>query len=60
MTLTVEASVRTRQSFLIAIIPMDVEPAETVHTLKLAEAVERHFAGTGHKLEKLGSLFFVE
>ena len=41
---------RARQSVFIAIIPMDVESAEAVHTLKLAKAIERHFAGTGDEL----------
>lgn len=48
--LTIEASMRARQSILIAVIPVDVESAKAIHTLKLAEAVERHFAGTGNEL----------
>ena len=48
--LTIEASMRARQSVLIAIIPVDIEPAKAIHTLKLAKAIERHFAGTCNKL----------
>ena len=29
---------------------MNVESAETIHTLKLAKAVKRHLAGTGDEL----------
>jgi len=39
---------------------MDVEPAESIHTLELLEAVEWYFAGTRHELEQLGCLFLVE
>lgn len=39
---------------------MDVESTKPVHTLELAEAVERYFAGSGNELKKLGSLFLVE
>ena len=48
--LTIEASMRARQSVLIAVIAMDVESAKAIHTFKLAEAVERHFAGTRNEL----------
>ena len=50
IVLTIEASMRARQSVLVAIITMDVESAEAIHTLKLAKAVKRHFAGTGNEL----------
>jgi len=39
---------------------MNIEPAETVHTLKLAETVKRHFGCTGHELQKLGTFFLIE
>jgi len=58
--LTIEACMRARQSVLVAIIPMNIEPAETVHTLKLAETVKRHFGCTGHELQKLGTFFLIE
>lgn len=39
---------------------MDIEPAEPVHTLELAEAIQWDFAGTGHELEELSTTFLVE
>ena len=48
--LTIEASMRARQSVLITVVPVDVESAKAIHTLKLAKTVERHFAGTCNKL----------
>lgn len=39
---------------------MDVEFAHAVHTLQLLEAVERNLTRTGHELQQLGPLFFVE
>ena len=48
--LTIEASMRARQSVLIAVIPVDIESAKAVHALKLAKAIERHFARTCNKL----------
>lgn len=39
---------------------MDVESAETIHSLELAKAVERYFGCTSDKLQELGSLFLVE
>ncbi len=58
--LTVEARVRARQSILIAVIPVNVEPAEAIHSFKLAEAVKRHFASTCNELQKLGPFFLVK
>lgn len=48
--LTIEASMRARQPVLVAVIPMYVEPAKAIHTLKLAKAVERDFASTRNEL----------
>lgn len=48
--LTIEASMRARQSVLIPVITMNVESAKAIHTLELAKAVERHFAGTCNEL----------
>ena len=48
--LTIEASMRARQSVLVAVIAMDVESTKAIHTLKLAKAVQRHFAGTCNEL----------
>ena len=48
--LTIEASMRARQSVLIAVIAMDVESTKAVHTFKLTKAVKRHFAGTRNEL----------
>lgn len=39
---------------------MNIESAEPVHTLKLPEAIEWHFAGTRNELQKLGPFFLVE
>lgn len=47
----VETGVRGWQAVLVTVIAMDVEPAETVHALKLLEAVEGHFAGTSDELQ---------
>ncbi len=57
--LTVEAGMRARKSILVAIITMDVEPTEAIHALKLLEAVERYLAGSGNKLQQLGTLLLV-
>jgi hypothetical protein len=51
--------VRAWQSILITIIAMDIESAETIHTLQLLETVERNFASSGNELEKLGTLLLV-
>ena len=51
---------RARQSVLIAVISVDVESAKAIHTLKLAKAVERHFACTCNKLQELGSFLLVK
>lgn len=58
--LTVEARVRAWKSLLVAIITMNVESAEAVHTLQFFESVERHLAGSSHELEQLGLFFLVE
>ena len=57
--LTVEACVRARKSILVAIVTVDVEPTEAIHTLKLPEAVERYLASSGNELQQLGTLFLV-
>ena len=51
---------RTRKPILIAVITMDVETAETIHSFKLAEAIERYLASTSDELKKFGSLFLVK
>jgi len=48
--LTVEASVRTWKTLLPAVITMDVESTEAVHTLQLLEPIEWYFAGSRDKL----------
>ena len=58
--LTIEASMRARQSIFVAIISVDVESAKAIHTLQLSKAVERHFPGTCDELQKLGPLFLVK
>lgn len=57
---TVKAGVRGREAILVAIIAMDVESADSIHTLQLLEPVQRHLAGSGDELEQLGAFFFVE
>lgn len=59
-TLTVEASMRTRKPILIAVITMDIETTEAVHSFKLAKSIERYLASSSDELKKLGSLFLVE
>jgi hypothetical protein len=58
--LTVETCVRAREAILVAIIAVDIEFADTVHTLQLLEAVERDLASTRDKLEQLGAFFLIE
>ena len=58
--LTIEASMRTRQPILVAIIAMDVEPTESIHTLELTETIEWYFTGSRNELKKFGTLFFVK
>lgn len=60
MGLTIEASMRTWQPVFVAVVSMDVEPTEPIHTLEFPETVERDLAGTGDELKKLGPFFFVE
>jgi len=38
---------------------MDVESRETIHTLQLLEAIQRHFTGSCNELQQLGTLFLV-
>lgn len=59
-TLTVKASMRTRQPVLVAIVPVNIELAETIHSLQLLEAVQRHFARARDKLQQLRALLLVE
>lgn len=58
--LTVETRVRAWKTILVAVVAMDVESADTVHTLKFLEAIERHFTGASDELQQLGTLFLVE
>lgn len=58
--LTIEASMRARQSVLIAVIPVDIESAKAIHAFKLAKTIERHFTGSCNELQKLGPFFLVK
>ena len=58
--LTIEASMRTWQPVFVAVVSMDIEPTESIHTLEFSETVKRDLAGTGDELKKLGPFFFVE
>jgi hypothetical protein len=49
-----------RQTVLAAIITMNVKLGKAIHTLKLLEAIKRHFGSSSNKLQKLGFFFFVE
>ena len=60
MKLTVETGMRCWQSILVAIVPVNVESADAVHSLKFLEAVEWDFARAGDKLKQLRPLFFVK
>lgn len=48
--LTIEASMRARQSVLVAVIAVDIESTKAIHTLKLAKAIKRHLTGTCDEL----------
>lgn len=50
----------TGKPLFVAIIPMDVELAESIHTLEFFEPIERNFAGTTDELEKFGAFLFIE
>jgi hypothetical protein len=50
---------RARKSILVAVITMDVESTEAIHTLEFLEAVERYLAGSRDELQQLGTLLFV-
>ena len=60
MRLTIEASMRTWQPVFVAVISMDIEPTEPIHTLELSKTIKRDLAGTGDELKKLGPFFFVK
>lgn len=49
-----------RQTVLAAVITMNVEFGEAIHTLELLEAVEWNLGGTSDELQQLGLLFLVE
>lgn len=51
---------RTGQSLLVAIVAVNIEPTEPVHTLELAEAIKRNLASSRDELKKFSSLFLVE
>lgn len=51
---------RAGQSVLAAIVTVNVESVDAVHTLKLLEAVQRHFACARDELQQLGQLLLVE
>jgi hypothetical protein len=38
---------------------MDIEATESIHTLKLLEAIERNFTCSGNELQQFGTLLFV-
>ena len=58
--LTIKASMRTRQSVLVAVVSMDVEPAEAVHAFEFLETVERNLTSTCDKLQEFGSFFLIK
>lgn len=51
---------RRRQTIFVAIIAVDVESVDAIHTLQLLETVEGHLAGSCHKLQQFSALFLVE
>ena len=57
--LTVEACVRARKSVLVAIVTVDVESTEAIHSLKFLKAIERYLASSGDELQQLGTFFLV-
>ena len=58
--LTVKARVRAWKPILAAVITVDVESTEAIHTLQLPEAVQRYLASSGNELQQLGTLLLVE
>lgn len=48
------------KAILVAIVAVDIEFADAIHTLELLEAIERNFARSGDELEQLGTLLLVE
>lgn len=51
---------RTWQAFLVAIVPVNIESTEPIHTFQFLEAIKWNFTGTGHELQQFRTLFFVE
>lgn len=51
---------RAWEAILVTVVAMDIEPVDSVHTLKFLESIEWHLAGSGHELEQFRTLFFVE
>lgn len=58
--LTVKAGVRAGQSLLVAIITVNVESVDAIHSLELFKAVERYFTCARDELQQLGQLLLVE
>lgn len=42
---------RARKALLVTVVAMDVESVDSVHTLKLLEAVKWYFTGSSDELE---------
>ena len=60
LALTIEAGMRARESVFVTVVSMNVELAEAIHALELLEPIEGNLAGSGDKLQKLGSLLLVK
>lgn len=48
---TVKAGMATRQPILTAIVPMNIEPGDSVHALQLLESIERNLRRARNELE---------
>lgn len=51
---------RRGQTVRGAVVAVNVEAVNAIHSLELLEAVERHLGGTCDKLDELGTLFLVK
>jgi hypothetical protein len=51
---------RAWETILVAVITVDVETANSVHTLEFLKSIERHLTSTRNELQKLGAFFLIE
>lgn len=56
----IEAGMRRWQAVCRAIVTMDLELLDSVHSFKSGETLQRHFGRTGHELEELGAIRLIK